>query len=95
MSMLSKFLINAFLVAGKTMSDNPWLVENIQEFSFLNRPEYEFKVKEEDTFQDHAIQNHSQSSVLFGRNAKSEFITVKTEPSSDISSEDFNCLLLQ
>ena len=75
------------------MSDNPWLVENVQEFSFLNCPECVFKVKEEDIFQDHAVRNHSQSSVLFGHNAKSEFITVKTEPSSEISSEDFNCLL--
>ena len=56
-------------------------------------PECAFKVKEEDKFQDHAVRNHSQSSALFGHNAKSEFITVKTEPSSDISSEDFNCLL--
>ena len=47
-----------------------------------------FKVKVADTFQD-----HSQSSAFFGHNAKSEFITVKTEPSSEISSEDFKCLL--
>ena len=45
-----------------------------------------FKVKVEDTFQD-----HSQSSALFGHNAKSEFITVKTEPSSEISSLHFKC----
>ena len=89
-----KQIVNhCFIVAGNTMSDNPWLVENVQEFSFLNCPECVFKVKEEDIFQDHAVRNHSQSSVLFVHNAKSEFITVKTEPSSDISSEDFNCLL--
>ena len=75
------------------MSGNPWLVENIQEFSFLNCPECAFKVKEEDKFQDHAVRNHSQSSALFGHNAKSEFINVKTEPSSEISSEHFQCVL--
>ena len=75
------------------MSANPWLVENIQEFSFLNCPECAFKVKEEDKFQDHAVRNHSQSSALFGHNAKSEFITVKTKPRSEISSEDFKCVL--
>ena len=45
-----------------------------------------FKVKVADTFQD-----HSQSSALFGHNAKSEFITVKTEPSSEISSSHLKC----
>jgi hypothetical protein len=75
------------------MSGNPWLVENIQEFLFLNCPECVFQVKEEDIFQDHAVKNHSQSSVLFGKSAKSEFIIVKTEPTSEISSEDFKCLL--
>ena len=88
-------LINTFSVAdnSNTMSANPWLVENIQEFSFLNCPECAFKVKEEDTFQDHAVRNHSQSSALFGNNAESEFITVKTEPMSKISSKDFKCVL--
>ena len=75
------------------MSANPWLVENIQEFSFLNCPECAFKVKEEDKFQDHAARNHSQSYALFGDNAKSEFITIKTEPSSEISSDHFKCVL--
>ena len=54
-------------------------------------PECAFKVKDEDSFQDHADRNHSQSSLLFGHNEESELITVKIEPSSEISSEDFNC----
>ena len=58
-----------------------------------DNPECAFKVKEEDIFQDHAPRNHSQSSALFGQNAKSEFITVKTEPISEISSQDFKCEL--
>ena len=81
--MLIKFLIAAFSVAGKTMSNNPWLVENIQEFSFLNCPECVFKVKEEDIFQDHAVKHHSLSSVLFGANISTEF-HIKTEPNEDL-----------
>ena len=64
---------------------NPWVVENIQAFSFLNCPECAFKVKEVGIFQDHAVRNHSQSSVLFGPSVKSEFIAVKTELISEIS----------
>jgi len=67
--------------------DNPWLVENIQVFSFLNCPECAFKAKEVGIFQDHAVRNHSQSSVLFGPNVKSEFIAVETEQNSGISIE--------
>ena len=68
-------------------TENPWLVENIQAFSFLNCPECAFKVKEVGIFQDHAVRNHPQSSVLFGPNVKSEFIAVKTEQNSEISVE--------
>ena len=66
---------------------NPWLVENVQAFSFLNCPECAFKVKEVGIFQNHAVRNHPQSSVLFGPNVKSEFIAVKTEQNSEISIE--------
>ena len=45
--------------------DNPWLAENIQDFSFLNCPECNFKSKEENPFQDHAVKNHPLSSVFF------------------------------
>ena len=34
-----------------TMGDNPWLVRNVQAFSFLNCPECTFKVKAENLFQ--------------------------------------------
>ena len=85
---MQKFKI-FFSFADNTMSGNPWFVENIQEFSFLNCPQCTFKVKETVIFQDHAVRNHSQSSVLFGPNVKSEFITVETEPFNEISSGHF------
>ena len=45
--------------------ENPWLVEKIQDFSFLNCPECNFKTKEENSFQNHALKNHPLSSVFF------------------------------
>ena len=44
---------------------NPWKVESVQEFAFLNCPECEFKDKDEENFQDHAVKYHPKSSVLF------------------------------
>ena len=65
---------------------NPWLVENVQAFSFLNCPECGFKVKEENLFQDHAVKNHSMSSVLFGSpSIKTECVYIKTEPNEGIT----------
>ena len=46
--------------------DNPWEVESIQSFAFLNCPECTFKTKEESFFQDHAIETHPLCFVLFG-----------------------------
>ena len=51
------------------MSENPWWVENIKEFSFLNCPECPFKAKKEITFTNHAMKNHPLSSVFFGTNS--------------------------
>ena len=46
------------------MSENPWLVETIQSFLFLNCPECHFKTKEKNFFQDHATKKHPRSSEL-------------------------------
>ena len=55
------------------MSENPWFVETIQSFLFLNCPECHFKTKEKNFFQDHATKKHPRSSVLFEENSyKSE-----------------------
>ena len=47
------------------MSYNPWLVENIQSFLYLNCPECSYKTKKRDSFQEHAIKNHSMSCSYF------------------------------
>jgi DNA-directed RNA polymerase subunit RPC12/RpoP len=80
-------------LSDKNMSDNtnynnPWSVENIQAFSYLNCPECTFKVKEENLFQDHAVKNHSMSSVLFGANITTECVYIKTEPNEDFTEYD-------
>ena len=46
--------------------DNPWEVESIQSFAFLNCPECTFKSKEETLFQEHAVTHHPLCFVLFG-----------------------------
>ena len=55
------------------MDVNPWKVDSIQEFSFLKCPECTFDSKEEETFQDHAIENHPLSFILFGKALKEEY----------------------
>jgi len=47
------------------MNNNPWLVESIQDFYFLKCPECDFDSKEENSFQDHAVENHPLSFVFF------------------------------
>jgi len=54
------------------MDENPWLVESLQDFSFLKCPECTFDTQEEDTFEDHATENHPLSIVLFGKPVKAE-----------------------
>merc|ERR1711862_668499 len=53
------------------MSDNPWVVDNLKDFWFMNCPECVYKTKTEDSFQDHAFENHPSSFVLFDTYAKS------------------------
>ena len=54
------------------MDFNPWRVESIQEFSFLKCPECPFDSKEEDAFENHAIENHPLSFILFVKAVKEE-----------------------
>ena len=44
---------------------NPWMVESIEAFSFYCCPECVFRSKDESFFQRHALQNHTQSNLLF------------------------------
>ena len=44
---------------------NPWLVDSLQDFLFLPCPECTFDTKEEENFQEHAIERHPLSLVFF------------------------------
>ena len=64
------------------MDINPWQVDSIQEFSFLKCPECTFDSKEEETFQDHAIENHPLSFILFVKSVKEECSSEEAKESS-------------
>ena len=75
------------------MDLNPWSVESIQDFMFINCPECVYKTKDEHSFEDHAIQNHPQAHVLFNTDVKSEYVdgdnVVKEEP-MDVIQDDYS-----
>ena len=49
------------------MDTNPWQVENLQAFIFLNCPECNFKTKQKNSFQDHAVITHPLSYGFFNK----------------------------
>ena len=73
------------------MASNPWLVDDIEAFSFYCCPECVFRSKEDNVFQAHALQNHVQSKAFFHgenyANVKEEFLEI--EPDLDLKTEDF------
>ena len=54
------------------LENNPWNVESLQAFLCLKCPECVFDTKEKDIFQNHAMENHPLSTVLFVKNLKKE-----------------------
>lgn len=56
------------------MAKNPWNVNSIQDFRYLNCPECHFKVKNEQIFQNHAMKNHPLSSIFFDGIIKMEIL---------------------
>ena len=67
--------INEEIFKGKLILDetvknsflNPWQVDSVESFSYLKCPECLFDTKEKTCFQNHAIENHPLSHVLFGK----------------------------
>ena len=67
------------------MAHNPWEVDSIKAFYFLKCPECDFDTKEENSFENHATENHPLSFVLFDKKyVESDFntIDIKEEPLS-------------
>ena len=58
------------------MMENPWQVDSIEAFACLKCPECVFYTKENNVFQNHAVENHPLSHVLFG--------TLKTKSDTNI-----------
>merc|ERR1712001_643450 len=64
---------------GKKMAKsewaNPWHVNSIQDFYFLNCPECFFKTKDDIYFQEHAVESHPLSVILFGKKGYDKLMT--------------------
>ena len=63
-------LYGLFIFVSEKMSFNPWAVDDIQAFYFLKCPECNFIDKDENSFQDHAVENHPLSSAFYGESDK-------------------------
>ena len=65
---------------GKTLyHKNPWMVDSIKYFWFLNCPECNFKTKDEISFQKHAIEEHPFCNVLFKASNSIEIDPLKVD----------------
>ena len=60
----------------KAEKANPWEVENLEKFLFLNCPECRYKTKKKKFFHRHAMRKHPKSAVLF---EKAHPVRVKTK----------------
>ena len=72
------------------MAQNPWAVESIEEFYFLKCPECGYDTKEENSFENHATENHPLSFVLFDKKYVPEnfdTIDIKEEPLSHFDTQ--------
>ena len=63
------------------MDGNPWKVDSIEAFSFLNCPECMFRTKEENFFGFHAARNHPLSIAFFGKQMEQEQLEIKVKMS--------------
>ena len=77
------------------MGENPWQVHSIQAFSYLKCPECVFDTKEENIFQDHAIENHPLSHLLFSKIIKEDEIEIKEELSEINSNTSDNVTVFE
>ena len=61
------------------MNTNPWLVDTIKAFSFLNCPECAFRTKEENLFAYHAARNHPLSFAFYDKQIEREKSSIDLE----------------
>ena len=70
------------------MDENPWAVDSIKDFWFLNCPECDFKAKEENCFLHHANEEHSLSWILLEKSVEIDPLRNSTMKNASIK---FNC----
>ena len=56
--------------------ENPWQVDSVEAFTYLKCPECIFDAKEEKMFQNHAVENHPLSKVLFGKSGNVDGVNI-------------------
>mgnify|MGYP007015853056 CR=1 FL=1 len=66
---------------------NPWRVDSIKDFYVLKCPECAFFDKNEHNFQEHAVDKHALSFILF--NEMSEVDTIENKSEQDLEKFSF------
>ena len=72
------------------METNPWQVDSIDAFICFKCPECQFYSQKDDFFQNHALENHPLSIVLFERSE--EIISIKVEEDDNYQNDYHNCV---
>ena len=69
LGMVDYKLLSSFLSyrMNRNMEPNPWQVNDIEEFSHFNCPECPFKSQVRATFENHALEKHPLSIILFDK----------------------------
>ena len=72
---------------------NPWVVKNIEAFSFYCCPECDFKSKDGGYFKKHAMESHNKSKIFFmisksENHTNNDSMEVETEPQSQDEKEE-------
>ena len=66
------------------MDENPWEVDSILAFSCFKCPECAFFDQEENSFQNHALEYHPLSFVLFGKYEENSYTNITENHHTDI-----------
>ena len=70
--------------------ENPWKVDSVEAFAYLKCPECIFDAKEETIFQNHAVENHPLSHVLFGKSVNVDGIKILIQKYDPLENENGN-----
>ena len=77
------------------MAENPWQVESIKAFYYLKCPECQYHTKEENLFENHAVENHPLSNVFFENKTVTKLFDTKSKSLSISGIESENSDILE